>query len=125
MITKVQLNVLVICICYFARFVYDLFKTLWYAEFVEFRMDSFEPPDHYYYAIFYFFLVMVVEFMPIMMYSVNMSYISSRYLDVHSPSLPWVYKTDEPVGERIMAENRVTVRDKRSVLSDDVYYYDD
>ena len=71
--SQVQLNVLVICICYFLRFVYDFAKLFSLEQFTRLRRQSVENNHSIYYSLFYFGLIFFVEFLPIVMFNMNMN----------------------------------------------------
>jgi hypothetical protein len=116
----VHLNVLVICICYFARFLYDLFRACWKDEFQILRRDSLDPDNHYYFSIFLFGLIFVVEYLPILMFTLNIKFISSNSINVRPRAIP-VIRVDHNLGQKLLDEERISRKDHRSVLSDDVY----
>ena len=66
------MNVLVICICYFLRFVYDFSKLIIIDKFAELRKESVSN-NSLYYSIFFFFLLFLVEYLPIVMFNINLN----------------------------------------------------
>ena len=84
-----QLNVLVICICYFARFVYDLVLLLVPKWFTNMRREQAKIEDGHriYYSLFLFFLLFVVELCPICMFAFNLKFVFNHQAEI-TPRLP-------------------------------------
>ena len=76
--SQVQLNVLVICICYFLRFVYDLVRTLNPGLFWDFRKDQAKDRTKWSYSLFFFSLLIIIEFIPIALFTINLRYVFSN-----------------------------------------------
>ena len=72
-----QLNVVVICACYFLRFVYDLMLLIANDWFTKMRRDQAEMDagHNYYYSLFFFTVLMVVEYFPITMFTLNLKFV--------------------------------------------------
>ena len=119
---QVQLNVLVICICYFARFIYDLVLLMVSDRFSAMRKReaNLQGGHRIYYSMFLFFLIIVVEYLPILMFTLNLRYISSKNINVIPRAIP-VVKEEDRLGQKLLGEAKISYKDKRSVLSDDIY----
>jgi hypothetical protein len=77
-LTRVKLNVLVICICYVFRFAYDLIKLASSQWFVNMRKtEVVSHPNRFYYSLFLFSLIMIVEYLPILMFTLNLNFVFS------------------------------------------------
>lgn len=84
LITRVQLNVLVICICFCLRCLYDVIKVSWYEGFDNMRKAAVDNPKQPYYTMFYVSLVLVVEYFPILLFSLNMNFVYSASLKMQA-----------------------------------------
>ena len=77
-LTRVKLNVLAICMCYVSRCVYDLVKVASQSWFANMRQtEANTHPNRYYYSLFLFSLIMVVEYLPILMFTLNLNFVFS------------------------------------------------
>lgn len=76
LISQVQINVLVICICYSGRFFFDLLKTV-DKSIGNLRDYSKDNPDTWYYCIFLVGIIMLVEYLPILMFTMNLTFVYS------------------------------------------------
>ena len=74
-----QINVQIICFCYISRFGYDIIKLLIMDKFRTWREDQ-AAIDGWQYPLFLFCFMMLVEFLPIVMFSFNLKYVFNNHV---------------------------------------------
>lgn len=110
---RVKLNVLVICFCYISRFVYDLVKVASQSWFANMRKtEANDHPDRYYYSMFLFTLILFVEYLPILMFTLNLNFVFSSSLSYTPTSGKYPVSSATVLGEGRAEEPQVF----RSVL---------
>ena len=98
---------LVICICYFARFVYDLVLLLVLDWFRDMRNASAEQQDGHriYYSVFLFCLLFGVEFCPIAMFTVNLKFVFNHQAECIPKLTPRKSKCSDEEEARMPQKN--------------------
>lgn len=80
---------LVICVCYFLRFAYDvalLFLSKWFPAM---RRREAEEGQRIYYSLFLFCLLIIVELCPITMFALNLKWVFHHQAEI-KPKSPMV-----------------------------------
>lgn len=87
---QVQLNVLVICICYISRFVYDLLLLYFNDQFTDMRKNEAktENSDRWYYSILFFTIMFVSEYCPIAMFTLNLRFVFNHQAELSPKQTP-------------------------------------
>lgn len=119
-ILRVQLNVFVICLCYFMRGVYDLSKYFVHTWFTNMRKTQAQDNRSWWYIIFLTFLLVITEYVPILMFTLNLKYVFNH----QTPLLPKArgFSTSKDgISNLFQYEKRETAKQSRQSLMEDYY----
>lgn len=74
---QVKISVIVLILCFFFRFAFDSVKSIFAEEFMQFRIDSLNG-DSWNYPILFIFMILVMEIVPIVLFTINLDLILSK-----------------------------------------------
>ncbi len=90
------------------RFLYDAIKLFYLEDFSRLRIDSVKNDHLWYYAIFLFLLIMIIEFIPIVQFILNLDFMYSTPATLSPKERPLLRESQgSPSRARNNAERRI------------------